>query len=185
MNSLLQITPEPKSGAAMCAKTFKIQLLTWPTAAILNFGLSQIPPTLSRGSPPLNFSFSLHRRQIHWKIFLCSPRSRKCSRWPNYQGHCECFIGMAWKLWKWFHRFDKNMVAMAMPYSYWRGYVCPKFCHVCHSKTKIRGGGSAPRHPHPWDGVQHFRIKPVHARFDHSLTTNSWKFDHCKINKFF
>ena len=55
-------------------------------AAILNFGLSQIPPTLLRGSPRLNFSFSLHRRQIHWKIFLCSPRSRKCSRWPNYSG---------------------------------------------------------------------------------------------------
>ena len=55
MNSLPQIIPGPKSRATMCAKTLKIQLSTRPTAAILNFALSQIPPTLSRGSPPLNF----------------------------------------------------------------------------------------------------------------------------------
>ena len=33
----------------------------------LNSGLPQIAPTLSRGSPPLNCSCSILRRQIHWK----------------------------------------------------------------------------------------------------------------------
>ena len=63
MNFLPQKIPKPKYRAEMCAKTLKIQLSTWPTAAILNFGLSQIQPTLSRESPQLNFSFvTLHHK---------------------------------------------------------------------------------------------------------------------------
>ena len=43
-------------------------------------------PTLLRGTPSFISLFNLQRRQKHRETEVRSPRSRKCSIWPNYIG---------------------------------------------------------------------------------------------------
>ena len=55
---------------------FQVTFPIWPPAAILDFGLSQIPPPFSRGSWGLNFFLILQRTQIKCQTLLCSQWSR-------------------------------------------------------------------------------------------------------------
>jgi len=50
----------------------------------LDFCQLRLTPTLLRGTPLPILLFNLQRRQNNWETNLRSPRSLKCTIWPNY-----------------------------------------------------------------------------------------------------
>ena len=67
---------------------FQVTFPIWPPAAILDFGFSQIPPPISRGSWGLDFFLILQRAQIKCQTLLCSQWSRDPQIAPNYIFFC-------------------------------------------------------------------------------------------------